>query len=324
MALKLTANSPGISNVVLGGKATLTLDPGYRYHKVNLIVTITKTAATAGFTSAALSDALALLDMQVDSKSRRQFLATELNAIQTRWDANLAVAQIDGVANDCITAVPDVVNAPNTTRTTTFILPICFAEPFRDSYTAREAFAWPTQWASGRTSKIQIVASIPANVGIANPVMRATHVYDTVLGPTINGTDAMPITHWYRDSETYSGTNVPIQQFPFKTGSLQQVNIFCPAGDDIATYQVKGDKNVLREGTKADADNDNNNYGWNAAAVNADRFDLASDFDDDPMGGFLPSSFGTFRLLLTLTQAAAPNKNLILIEQVYQDAFGAS
>jgi hypothetical protein len=325
MALKLRANSPGVKNVVLGGTATLDLDPGYRYHKVNLIVTVTKTGATAGNAfQPLLSDALGLIDIKVDTKSRRQHLATELNAIQTRWSANLAVAQLDQVANDCITAVADVVNGANTTRCTTFILPICFAEPFRDSYTAREAFAWPTKWASGRTCKIQIALSIPANAGVANPVARATHSYDNVLGPVINGADSMPITHWYRDTETYSGTAVPIETWPFQSGSLQQINIFSPAGDDVATYEVKGDGAVLSEGTKTDSENDNNNYGWNPAATNPDRFDLAADYDDDPMGSFIPANFGTFRLNLTLTQAAAANKNLIMLEQVYQDAFGKS
>jgi hypothetical protein len=322
--LKYRANSPGITNVVLGGKATLNLDPGYRYHKVNLVVTVQKTAATAGFASATLADALGLIEIFVNTKSRRQHLATELNAIQTRWNANMAAVQIDGVANDCVTAVPDNVVGQNTTRTSTFILPVCFAEPFRDSYTAREAFAWPTLWASGNQAKIQFQIAIPANVGIANPVLRATHVYDNILGPVINGKDAMLLTHWYRDTQTYAGVAVPIQDWPFQAGALQQVTVFSPAGDDVATFQVKGDKDVIVEGTKTDVDNDDDNYNWNPVGINADRFDLAFDWDDDPTNAVVPSKYGTFRLLLTLTQAAAPNKNLILIEQVYQDAFGAS
>jgi hypothetical protein len=323
--LKYRANSPGINNVVLGGDATLDLDPGYRYHKVNVIVTVTKTGATAGAAfQPLLADALGMIQIFVNTKCRRQHLATELNAIQTRWHNKLAVAQLDQVANDCITAVADVVNGANTTRTTTFILPICFAEPSRDSYTARDSFAWPTLWASGRVAKIQVKLSVPANVGVANPVMRATHIYDNVLGPVVSGNDAMPITHWYRDTETYSGTAVPVQKWPFQAGALQQVTVFCPANDDVATFQVKGDRDVIAEGTKADSDNDCNNYEWNNAAVNADRFDLAFDFDDDPMNAVVPSRYGTFRLNLTLTQAVAANKNLILIEQVYQDAFAAS
>lgn len=324
---KLRANSPPVKNVVLGQNATLDLDPGYRYHKVNLIVTITKTGATAGNAfQPLLSDALGLIDIRVNTKSRRQHLASELNAVQTRWSAALAAEQLDQVANDCVTAAADVVNGANTTRTTTFILPVCFAEPSRDSYTAREAFAWPTLWASGRTAKIQFVIGVPANAGVATPVMRATHIYDLVTGP-VNPTtkaDMMPLTMWYRDSETYAGTNVVLQNWPFASGNLQQLQIFCPAGDDVATFTFKGDSTTLSEGDKAGLDNDNNNYNWNSAGVNADRFDWAADMDDDPMGAPNVANYTTLRLSLVLTQAAAANKNLIVLSQVYQDALATA
>jgi hypothetical protein len=321
--LKYRTEAPAFDNQTLGQKSTLTLDSGYRYHLVDVILTVAKTAATSGFTSATIADVLDLIDIKVDTKSRRQHTAAELDAIQTRWSPLLSVTAIDGVANDLVTAVDDQVVGSDTTRTTTFIFPLLFAEPLRDSYTAREAFAWPTLWPTGRRAKIQIVLSTLAPDGFDNLAIRAEQVYDLVFGPTINGKEAMPITHFYRDNITYASTNVMIDKFPFAFPgrSLQQFSLFCPTDDDVATFEIKGDKTTIKQGTKATSDNEADRYGCNPDGVNDDRFDYLFDFTDDPTDALRLSDYNKLSIKLGLTQAAADNKDIVAIYQVYEDAF---
>jgi len=320
---KYRADSPGVKNQVLGQKATLDLDTGYRYLTQDLIITVAKTAATNGFTSAQASDILGLIDIQVNSSSKRQHTAAELDAIQTRWSPLLSIVDYDGLANDLVTAVADVVANNNTTRTTTFVVTVCFMEPSRDSYTAREAFGWPTLWASGRRMPIKFILTLLAPAGYANLAIRGEHVYDRALGPVVNGKDAMYITHWYRSDENYSSTNVTIEKWPFPLdddGQLQQVSVFSPAGDDVATFEYKGDEVVVKTGSKTTIDNEANRFGFNPLGINADRFDLAFDFTDDPTDQLPLALYTKHRLNLVLTQAAAQNKNLVVMSQVWRNA----
>jgi hypothetical protein len=321
--LKSRIAGPPVNNVVLGQNATLTLESIWRYHALVLIVTIAKTAATAGFASATPSDAVGLIDIKVNTKSRRQHTAAELDAVQTAWAANLGITQIDHVMNDLVTPADtngaDTVVGANTTRTSTFVITCSFAEPSRDSYTAREAFAWPTFWQSGKKAKVEAVIGIPANDGITAPVMRTEIVVDNVYGPTANGKDVMPIVCWIRDTQDYAATLIRMRNWPFE-GRLAQVSVFSPAMDDVATFELKGDTTIWAHGSKTSNDIINQNYQWNAAGVGRDRFDLALDFDDDPTNWLNTGAYTTLELALTLTQAAAANKSLVVMSQVYLDA----
>ena len=317
--LKIYQPSSPVLNVVAGQNATLDLNAGPRYHKIDLIATVTKTAATSGFASATVADALALLNVKVNTISKRQHLATELDYINTRWAAGLGVKVYDNIANDLVTAVADTTSGSNTIRTTTFVLPVLLAEPFRDTYAARDSFAWPTQWKSGKTVNLQIEIGIPNNSGISAPVVRAMELIDFAFGSNVNGADIMPITHWFRQPETYSGTALAIRKWPF-SGIVQQITAFCASGDDVATFEVKGDNVTKFKGSKAALDLLNNHYGWNTGGTNADRLDLGFDFSDNAADSIDMTQFGVFELDLTLTQAVNSNKVITLLSQVYRDA----
>ena len=104
MFKKFKPSSP-VKNVVLGQVATHDLDVGKNYKALQYVVTVTKTAATAGFASASLADALGLIVLKVGTVAKRQATASQIDAIQTRWKANLAAKAYDGVGNDLVTAV---------------------------------------------------------------------------------------------------------------------------------------------------------------------------------------------------------------------------
>ena len=313
-----------VKNVVIGQVATHDLDVGKNFKAVQYVVSVNKTAATAGFASATLADALALVNIKVGTVSKRQATASQIDAIQTRWAANLAAKAYDNVGNDLITAVADVVVGANTTRTTTFVFTVNLAEPARDNFNTRNFFSWPTLWASGRKVQISVELTIPANAGIDTPVIRANECFDYALGMVANGKDVMPITHWYLDPQGYPGVNFLLRDWPYQ-GIIQQITIFSPAGsaDYVGTFELSGDDDIKAKGVKAEVDKLYNDYGFNAAGAAAGMFDLAFDFTDDPSDALDMTQFKTFQLSLVLTAAAAGNKTLNIVSQVYRDALAA-
>jgi hypothetical protein len=323
MFKKFKPSSP-VKNVVLGQVATHDLDVGKNYKALQYVVTVTKTAATAGFASASLSDALGLVVLKVGTVAKRQATAAQIDAIQTRWKANLAAKAYDGVGNDLVTAVADVVAGGNTTRTTTFVFTVNLAEPARDNFATRNLFSWPTLWASGRKVQITAELSVPANAGIANPIIRANECFDYTLGPVVNGQDVMPITHWYLDPQGYAGLNFLLRDWPFQ-GIVQQVTVFSPDGsaDYVGTFELSGDDDIKFKGAKAEVDKLYDDYGFNDAGIQAGMFDLVFDFTDDPSDALDMTKFKTFQMALTLTAAAAGNKTLNIVSQVYRDALAA-
>ena len=351
--------APPVLNVVAGGSATLSLDPGPRYHAVILIATVTKTAATSGFTSATLSDVLGLINNKVNTVGKRQHTAQELNEVQTAYSSNLAAVRYDGYDNN-FNAVADTTGTYNsiacTNRTTTFVLFVNYAEPSRDSYTARSAFAWPTSWVNAAgtiiaTAQVQLEIGIPQNSTVAStsvmtsngllftgPAVRAEIITDNVSGPLDStGKPVMPIVHWYRQIETYTGTSVQVRKFPF-IGNLSQVSIFSPngSGDDATVLQIqKNNQNVLLSGKRIN-DDTNIVYFWNTGHLGTTAGDLtgtnwpaadvthvAQDFDDDPTSWLTIGSGDILELDLTLAQATASNKNLVLLSQVWRDALAS-
>lgn len=326
MSYKIRQPSSPVVNVVLGQNATHELNAGPRYHDVTYFMTVTKTGATAGAAFQPLiTDAVGLMTVLVNDAERRVHYGWELDAVQTRWSSDLSVVKYDQLGNDLITAAPDVVNGANTTRTTTFVVTINFAEPSRSTFADREKFAWPTSWASGNTAKVQIKIAVPANAGVANPVITAAESIDFQLGPVIAATatsparDSMPVTTWVRQEETYGGLKAVIRKWSF-IGVLQQMSIFCQPGDDVAKAQVKSGSAIIFESPKGDVDLLCDRNGWNPAGKNADRYDLAFDYSDNPGDAVSVDGVSLFQLSLTLTNANAANKTLVLLSQVYLDA----
>lgn len=353
--LKIFRDAPPVVNVVAGQNATIDLDVGWRYHAIRLIATVTKTAATANpVVEPLLSEALGLIVANVNSDPKRTHLATELNAIQTRWAGKLAAKLYSKTASDLITTVNDVVAGGNTARTSTWVIDVWFSEPSRDSYTARQAFAWPTSWNNAAignypanyTANIQLQIGVPSDASLTNQAIRAEMMVDTIQGPVVDanlatiltraginvppvGTPIMPVTHWYRFPEDYSSTAIAIRKWPFTGGSVQELDLFSPAGDDVAKYQILTDNAIKRTTTKSSNDQENISWGWSenygagTAGINylaADMINIAFDFDDDPGSALSTATFGTLELDLTLTQAAAANKAITFLAQVYRNA----
>lgn len=358
--LPIFRDGPPVQNVDSGQDATLLLDVGPRYLAVRLIATVSKTESSA--TEPSLDEAIGQILVQVNSDTKRTItLASYLNAIQTKWNARLAATLYSKTANDLITTVNDSGSDP-VTRTSTWVIDIWFAEPTRDSYSARKAFGWPTVWnntATGNfpanyTAKIGFVISIPSGSSLSNPAMRCEILTDNVTGALVTaagskagpgmipldvlaaagivgpnvGEPVMPITHWYKMNPNYSSTALSIFEWPFSGGSIQELDLFCQSGDDVAKFDIQLDNAINRNTTKASNDQLNLAWGWNSAygsgtaGINypaADLCSIAFDFTDDPGDALSTANFRKLQLDLTLTDAAASNKTIPIIAQVYRN-----
>ena len=359
--LPIFRDAPPIVNVVPGQVATCDLDTGWRYFAFRIISTVTNTQNAA--TEPTLDQAIGSIVANVNGDPKRTHtLASHLNAIQTKWGAHIAATLYSKTANDLVTAVADVVGGGNTARTSTWVLDVWFAEPTRDSYRAQQAFAWPTQWNNAAvgnypanyTCDIQMQIGVPSNAALSNQTMRAEMMVDNTVGALVGaagsskggviGTDVlaaagitapavgspvMPVTHWYSFPEDYSSTALVIRKWPFSGGSIQEIDLFCQAGDDVATFQVLTDNSIKRKTSKASNDQENVSWKWNTAYGNgtaginwpaADLCSIAFDFTDDPGAALSTATFNTLELDVTLTAAAAGNKYITFVAHVYRNA----
>lgn len=331
---KILQPSTGIDNVGVGNQWTHNLRKGPFYHHVTYIGTLTKTAATAGFTSPTLADFIGLLEVRVNTEARRVIQAMELDTIQQAWGSVYAAVATDGIANDLITAAQDVVAGGNTTRTTTFQFTIYFTEPWRNSYVAQRFFGLPTLWPSGQTVDIQVAAKTPANALITNIVIRAEEFVDFAKGPHLktlaNGQPdttspaILPMVNFWRLNKNYSGTDFSITDWGSVAGKLQQVSIFGQANDFLTKFKLLGDNIVKRDTTKARNDQLNVTYEFDypiptltAPYDKANVTHIALDVSDDVTDWFQFDQYKNVELALTLNQAAAANKVLYAIVQAY-------
>ena len=357
-----------VLNVVAGQNASFTHDPGPRIHALILYATATKTAQTTGFTSLTLSDVLGLLVGKVNTNPKRQHTAQELNEIQSAYANDLAAQKFDKVDNNFAT-VNDVVTASGaannnvaggtTARSTTLVLVVNLSEPYRDSYSARASFAWPTSWVDPVSGAVIGTANVQWDIGIPNTstagltaanfsttfaagnqlitgyTVRAEIVTDQGTGPiSTTGTPIMPVTHFYRQSESYNNTSPVVRKWPF-LGQLSQTSIFSPngSGDDVTAVQILLNSKYIVNTNKQGNDLLNLSYGWNAGHTQttagdvsgtnwpaADVVHIAFDFDDNPLSwvgfdGSVPLEYD-----LGLAQVTAATKNLVFIHQVWRNA----
>lgn len=360
--LPIFRDAPPVKNVTAGQDATCDYDVGWNYYALRFIATVTKDAATA--TEPTLLEAIAKIVINLNKDPKRTILPSELNSIQKAWSSNMSATLYSKTANDLITPIVDGSANSHVQRTSTWVVDVWFAEPARDSYTARKAFSWPTAWnnkaigayPANYTAELQAVISIPSDSSLSNPVVRSEMIVDTRLGALVGaagdrstgvigsdllalagipapavGTPIMPVTHWYRFSFAYGGTDVQVRgtDWPFTTGSLQQLSAFCQSGDDITNYQVLLDTAIRRKTTKASNDDMNIKWGWNDSYgagtagidyVADDVMHMAFDFTDDPADALSTATYKTLELDLTLSQAAASNKNIIFVAQFYRNA----
>ena len=345
---KILQPSTGVNNVGMGLTATHNLRKGPFYHHVTYFLTVYKTAATAGFTSATLKDALGLCEVRVNTTTRRAFLAMELEAIQQSYGANFATVATDNILNDGVTAQADIVNATGvdmngpggvihdgqTQRPTTFEFTIYFSEPSRDSYTARRFFGLPTSWKTGKTVDIQIALSIPNTAGITMPVITSEEFIEFTFGPHLkslaDGTpdtttpEVLPFVHFWRLNRDYAANQFSITDWGNVSGKLQQVSLFGQDGDSVTKLVMKADNVTKRDSTKNRMDRLARRYDWNqpsptlvAPYDSANVTHLALDVSDDVTDWLAFNAYKNVELAITLAQAAAANKAMIAIVQAY-------
>lgn len=341
--------APPVQGVSFGANATLKLDPGLRYHAVRFIITCAKTIATASLSGSepTLAQLLGLINVKVNTASKRQHTAVELNSIQTDWDANLAAKLHSGIGNDLLVAADATGTVEGistaTKRYYTWILDLWFAEPTRKSYTAAAAFAWPTSWVKNgslvATADVSIELTIPADPSVAGTAVynalaiRAEVMTDNVSGPFDSSNNPiMPVTHYYRQSEQYSSTTPVVRTWPF-IGMLQQMSIFDNASDGVGTFVVKrNNQDIFNTSKKSNNDSLRTN-GWNTSRLDvttgdsagnnqlaADLCHIACDFDDDPQSALPVGPGDILEFSPTLIAASAGNKSLTIVSQVWRDA----
>jgi hypothetical protein len=361
--LKIFRDAPPVKNVTAGQNATCDFDVGWNYHCIRLIATVTKDNATA--LEPTLDEAIGQIVLNVNKDPKRTHLfGSHLNSIQKSWNGDLAATLYSKIDNDLKTATVDGSAGGHVQRRSTWVLDIWFSEPSRSSYTARQAFAWPTAWnnkavgayPANYTANIQAVIGVPSGSTLSTPVIRAEMMVDSKLGAVVGaagstapgvigadllaqagipappvGAPIMPISHWYNWAKTYGGTAVQLRgtEWPFNSGSLQQISAFCQSGDDITNVAVLLDSAIRLNSTKNSIAQMNEAWGWNAAYgtgtagidyVFADLLHLAFDFDDDPSSAISTATFNTLELDLTLNQAAASNKVITMAAQFYRNA----
>ena len=345
---KILQPSTGVQNVAIGQQATHNLRKGPFYHHVTYFVTVWKTALTAGFTSATLQDALAAIEVRVNTTARRSFLAIELEAIQGAYGTNFLTTASDNLLNDGITAQADTVNATganingpggvippaSTQRPTTFEFTIYFSEPSRNSYTARRFFGLPTSWKTGKTVDIQIALSVPANAGISNPIITAEEFIEFTTGPHLkslaNGQpdttspEVLPFVHFWRIPANYAANVFSITDWGNVAGQLQQISVFGQNNDFLQSFKLKADNVTKRDTTKGRNDRLCERYDWNApvptlpAPYNQPNVThIALDVSDDVTDWLNFNAYKNVELAFQLSQAAAANKAVVAIVQAY-------
>lgn len=346
---KPTTKAAPITGVAFGSTASLRLDAGPRYHGVRFIATFAKTIATASIAAPTLSQFIGLVNVKVNGVSKRQHTAVELNTIQTDWSANLAAKLHSSVGNDLLAAADTTGTVEGistaTKRLYTYVFDVWFADPSRSSYSAKQAFAWPTSWVKNgqrvATADIQIELSIPADPTVAGTVVynalaiRAELITDQVSGAFDGrGVPVMPITHYYRQTESYSSTTPVVRNWPFQ-GLLQQISLFnATANDSVGALSVKKNGTDLFNTSKRSNNDNLRAWNWNINRLDvttgdsannlqnaADVCHVAFDFDDDPTSG-LPYQAGDV-LELAPTLIANSGTSLVLINQVYRDALAS-
>jgi len=292
--------STGVDNVGLNQVATHDLRKGPFYHSVEYIITVTKIALTAGFTSPTLAQVIGLVELSVNTQTRRSCLAVELDTIQTAYGAEFGVVATDNLLNDLFSTTPNYatygvasgagydyvntsggtqvvngLNVPNlnTLRITTFKFTVYFSEPWRSSYTAKRIFGLPTSWPGGQTIDTQIRLSLLASAGINTPVIRATEFIDFTKGPhakslPTGGPDTtsaaiLPMINIWTVGKNYSGTTLAVTTWGNVSGKLQQVSIFGQAGDYVQKLKLLADNTIKRDFTKVENDGLNQMFDWN-------------------------------------------------------------
>jgi hypothetical protein len=318
-----------VTGVGAGNLATCDLPIGNRYHQL----IIEATATGGGGITLTLADVLAELRVMVNGKVFRDILATELDTIQTKYGSDYASQAFNSTGSgNTLAAVYSGgnVQAPQAASQTTFMIAINFSEPWRKSYSAREARALPTAWANGAALKsFQLLINCPATGNIASGyTIRVHSISDTMLG-SVDATSKLPITlacKWYRQQLPYTASgDLPtinlIKPTPGTLAIVEEHTFLMPGTDTINRVVVTADGRQVRDVVKVTNDFTLLLNGYNPLLNNGNkfRFDLDYDYSDLPTDGLAlstpTSAVGTYKITTTITAASA--NNATVISQVY-------
>lgn len=228
MALRLTNKIVGITGVVQGATANVTLDVGPRYHAL-----VFQTRVNGTLTAAAT--VIDTVRIKVNETVIRELTAAQI----------LAINALNGLTAD------------------TGELSIFFSEPGRADKVDEEATAWQT--AGERSFKVELKIKTLANAGDV-PTVEGLAVYDyerptvqTANGPVLVKNI---VRHTTQAHALASGTNniTTLER-------LNPILRILFAGSAALTeYEVKADSTVVREGSKFQNDNLLKAYQLNPAA----------------------------------------------------------
>jgi hypothetical protein len=306
MPTKILRKLPPLEGVAPGEKATLDLPIGPTYHKILLVGTVDPASGAI----AKLSDIMGLIKVLVNGKAQRTATAVEIDALNTLQGAEYAV-QVENL--------DDPGDALANGEKARFTLPILLGEPFRKSYAAAEAMAWPTRWPNGATlGTFQIEVDIPATSGATAHNIVAYAVIDNKLGQLdAQGNPVFNISKWLRQTITYTASGERyIVNLP-RRDLYQQLNFFTQSTDPISHIRIKRDGEEIIDVPKTVNDLDLIEFGLNASGLSDDRLDVVFDRDDLPDSALPMNGVREFEVVPTLAAAGATNKVITLITQLY-------
>jgi len=317
-----------VIGVGYGKTATLDLAIGPRYHAVHFDVLAT--AASGLFLAGELSlDCLiSMINVKINGKVQRAHSLKELNAIQRSYDSRNALnsweyaTSVRTWAQTLPAPYLPVVGAVSTASMIQFS--IYFAEPWRKSYAATEAMAWPTAWQDGSVLRsFQIELVIPALnatyilAGSSITINAYVETDDYVGSLDANKQPIALINKWKRYQVPYTTTgDVPIVTLE-RRHICEQISIFQGVRTDtISRVVVKKDDKTIRDVTRERNDQILIARGFNPNGLTQDRFDVVFDYSDLPTDGLVLEGARSFVVTPTLSVAAAANY-MTLISQIY-------
>src|SRR6185369_12026057 len=291
-----------------GVMATNDIPIGPRYHVIWILATVTRTG-----TAPVLADAIDLINVKVNGKIQRSFTATELDAINTLMDPDCQARYRVGTGALGLGAIV----AGNTV---TWYLPIFLAEPWRKSYAAQEALAWPTVGKGWQLQSLQLEINVAAD-GDATRSNQAVSVYlEKDAGV---GADFLNLTKWYRNNAPYAAAGDLIINTLRTRGVVQQVNLFNVQSsggtntDVISSCRVKVNGLTVRDVTKSANDAGIISRSMNSAGLATTRFDIVYDYDDIPSNGLVLNGTEDYQVIPNLSAAANTSKQITVISQSY-------
>jgi hypothetical protein len=268
---------PSLIGLAASSTAVCNLPIGPRYH--TLEVSGTGTSATTHINE---------MRLKVNGKVQRVMTYTELQAL------NILNGSQYGVQG-----------------TTTFILPIFLAEPWRKSNRDQDALAWGTGNLDSFQLEIDITSSAPTTLQVIAQIDNSIVQQD---GKNVQQPMGL-IVKWDRVQLPLTGTtpDYGTASFPIRD-NYQSIHI-TDAGGTFTSYALKVDNFVIREVTKSENDAILTHYGMTPVSG---RLDIVFDHDDF-LNSALPTQGPDGRriqdLKLSLVSNTATARNLPTIYQ---------